>query len=435
MEAEKKQGAINYFATSCQHIIEKFPWVNQGQDAPASLPWGIPWIAKNHANWFNPRLLNAGWLIDDYHPKNPRTNEIFTRREQQEEKRKVLQLLRDAISKCFTPGKNPTDWYVLAAGDGDSMSEWLKGTKLEAYSHYLPDKLHPKIEKMPDRYREPLTEFLKKKKRMGPSTHSALSRALLDFSNQLVPYLTEERYAGRLIYSGGDDVLAYTNLWEWDSWLWDISQCFKGENDPKNEFVEDGNYWRWDNGKLPESLSPRPLFTLGENATISFGIAIASHSVPLAIALENLWEAETEAKDHNFPKGEPKDAVQVRVLYGNGNILKATAKFKAFQQWRQLVNEGIGESAIFEQAAQLWSQHPAPIEDAIAPWANAFCSRREALRGDDEATFQTNLTNFLRELWQTTAPENLNNEVQNWLKLAAFTLRSQQIDIPLGGEM
>ena len=44
-------------------------------------------------------------------------------------------------------------------------------------------------------------------------SHSALGRALLDFSNQLVPYLTEERYAGRLIYGGGDDVLAYTNLW------------------------------------------------------------------------------------------------------------------------------------------------------------------------------------------------------------------------------
>jgi len=25
----------------------------------------------------------------------------------------------------------------------------------------------------------------------------------------------------------GDDVLAYTNLWEWDNWLWDIRQCFE----------------------------------------------------------------------------------------------------------------------------------------------------------------------------------------------------------------
>jgi CRISPR-associated protein Cmr2 len=61
---------------------------------------------------------------------------------------------------------------------------------------------------------------------MGLSTHGALSRALLDFSNRLVPYLTEQRYAGRLIYSGGDDVLAYTNLWEWDSWLWDNKTVF-----------------------------------------------------------------------------------------------------------------------------------------------------------------------------------------------------------------
>lgn len=68
---------------------------------------------------------------------------------------------------------------------------------------------------------------------MGPATHSALSRSLLDFANQLVPYLTESRYAGRLIYCGGDDILAYTNLWEWDKWLWDIRQCFKGQEDPR----------------------------------------------------------------------------------------------------------------------------------------------------------------------------------------------------------
>lgn len=435
--AEKKNEealkSIDYFNTACQDIIKQFHWANEGQNAVRNLPWGIPWVAKNHPEWPNPRLLNAGWLIDDYHPESSNPNRPLTRQEQQQEKERELTRLREAIAQKFAPGNNPTDWYVLAAGDGDGMSDWLKGTNLKPYSHYLPDKLPPKIAAMPDRYREPLTKFLTQTKRMGPSTHSALSRALLDFSNQLVPYLTEERYAGRLIYSGGDDVLAYTNLWEWDSWLWDIRQCFKGEDDPKDEFAEDGNYWRWNHGEVPETLSPRPLFTMGSKATISFGIAIASHSVPLAIALENLWQAEEEAKEHESAEGDrkdrKKDAVQVRVLYSNGNILKATAKFDTFQEWRQLVNAGIGESAIFEQAAQLWQQHPAPVKDAIAPWANAFCSRREALRGDDAATFQTKLTNFLNELWRTTLPKNLNCEVQNWLKLAAFTVRSQKIDI------
>jgi CRISPR/Cas system-associated protein Cas10 (large subunit of type III CRISPR-Cas system) len=37
---------------------------------------------------------------------------------------------------------------------------------------------------------------------------------------------------------------------------------------------------------------------MGHKATISFGIVLAHHSVPLAIALENLWEAEDKAKKH-----------------------------------------------------------------------------------------------------------------------------------------
>jgi len=30
--------------------------------------------------------------------------------------------------------------------------------------------------------------------------------------------------------------------------------------------------------------------------------------------------------------------VQVRILYGNGNILESTAKFDVFYQWQQLIN-------------------------------------------------------------------------------------------------
>ena len=58
----------------------------------------------------------------------------------------------------FYPKNNPTDWYVLAAGDGDGMSEWLKGEKLAPYSEYIASSLSPSGE---------LAEFLKLGKRMG----------------------------------------------------------------------------------------------------------------------------------------------------------------------------------------------------------------------------------------------------------------------------
>jgi CRISPR-associated protein Cmr2 len=441
-EDQGNNKSLEYYRETCQKIKKEFTWT----ETAANQAWGIPWIAKHHPDWFNPRLLNAGWLIEDYHPQNANPNQLFTREGQQKAKREKLNELREYIARYFPPGNNPTDWYVLAAGDGDGMGEWLKGSRLKSYQDYLPEKLHQKIAEMPADYQEPLQEFIKETKRMGPATHSALSRALLDFSNQLVPYLTENRYAGRLIYGGGDDVLAYTNLWEWDRWLWDIRQCFKGQADPKQEFETKGDYWQWQSQKeRPQNLAARPLFTMGSEATISFGLVIAHHSVPLAIALENLWEAEAEAKKHHYTDAEgnikSKDAVQVRVLYGNGNILKTTAKFAVLEQWQDLIklvnNNAALDSAIFEQAAQIWQQHPIPIRAAIAPWTKAFCDRREGLKNNEslQQEFQQALSQLIDCLWQTNTQnqpsEQLNTtteqEVKNWLKLTAFVVRNRQI--------
>jgi CRISPR-associated protein Cmr2 len=373
------QTVWEYYRNVCQQIVDKFVWTAKGKKAPGNLPWGIPWIdEREHTQLprkFNPRLLNAGWAIEDFSKDDPKARED------------ELKKLKDAIAKDFPPGNNPTDWYVLAAGDGDGMSEWLKGSKLDPYKEYLAKSL---LSNSPEAIALPLQALAEVRKRMGPSSHNALSRALLDFSNCLSPYLTEERYARRLIYSGGDDVFAYTNLWEWDSWLWDIRQCFKGDEDPKGEFSDRGDYWQIIREQGISSLPNRPLFTMGSKATISFGIVIAHHSVPLAIALENLWSAEEAAKEHSVvieEENKAKDAVQVNVLFGNGNILKVTSKFEVFQQWRELINrvqtltisDRNSLPALFEQAAQVWEEHPAP-ENAIAAWTKAFCSRREILK-------------------------------------------------------
>lgn len=415
---------VDFYHAACQQICDRFSWTTPHEDAPASMPWGIPWIAEKHPQWKNPRLLNPGWLLDDYHPDS-----TLSPTAQKQAKQQETQKLRKCVDSLFSVN-NPTDWYVLAAGDGDGMSEWLKGAKLHEYNRYIPEALHSKIQQLPEACRVSFEAFLGVRKRMGPATHSALSRALLDFSNQLVPYLTQERYAGRLIYSGGDDVLAYTNLWEWDRWLWDIRSCFRGDDDPRHEFTnQQGNYWSWAQN-TPSPVANRPLFTMGSSATISFGIVIAHQSVPLAIALEHLWEAEEQAKEHLSPTGEQKDAVQVRAIYANGNLLEATAKFDVFFEWQQLlsVTDGL-ESALFEQAATLWTQHPAPVLEALPCWVNAFCDRRDFFKQNEtaKAQFAVQLATFFKVLWENTTESECSAQICNWLKLAAFVLRNRQI--------
>ncbi|WNZ23864.1 type III-B CRISPR-associated protein Cas10/Cmr2 [Leptolyngbya sp. NK1-12] len=443
----QNQDEIPNYQKICEAVLAEFPWASE----VAVEPWGIPWVdddEERRDTWRHPRLLNAGWLIDDYMPIPSDTTRPLTQREKQKQTKEETSKLRSFLDKYFS-NRNPTDWYVLACGDGDDMGEWLQGTKMEPYQRYVPS-CFPK-QQPPEEEGQAFDNFLKQRKRMGPATHAALSRALLDFSNQLVPYLTEQRHAGRLIYSGGDDVLAYTNLWEWDGWLWDIRQCFKGNQDPHDEFDNTGDYWQWKSRELPENISPRPLFTMGKKASISFGIVIAHHSVPLAIALENLWAAEEEAKGHVlWQNGEKysKDAVQVRVLYSNGNILKATSKFDVFNQWKELLNSKQNHSqldfdpALFEQVAELWSQHSVPLLEnspdpfaAITPWTKAFCERRDLFKcenGDgSQQEFQQALANYLKALCLTTPNHDCDRQIQCWFKLTAFVLRNR--DIKTGG--
>ena len=438
--------------------------------------WGIPWADNpdepilselKERYQFHPRHLNAGWLAEEVTTSEIKKLEAYIKDKTSDEniKRYGLELqskweqlvdirrhwrdkvFKPIIAQHYPEGSSPADWYVLAAGDGDGMSNWLKGKNLRPYEAYMPKQVSTNF-----RSDTEFKGFLDQTKRMGPATHSALSRALLDFSNQLLPYLTEERYAGRLIYGGGDDVLAYSNLWEWDQWLRDVRECFRGAKDPQKLFKTEGDYWQWnpEKGKRPDRVSARPLFTMGSNATISFGVVIANQAVPLAIALENLWEAEEEAKKHSFRRSNPtsdvvhkKDAVQVRVLYGNGNILKATAKFNVFNQWRHLIESfSTLEPALFEQAATLLSQHPIPLKDAIDVWCQAFCDRRDIFANNNNSSqkglFYNALKDFLTMVWDHTGTgRELNAEkqaerdqdMQTWLKLAAFVLRKRKINL------
>ncbi|MEH1832698.1 MAG: hypothetical protein V7L29_11585 [Nostoc sp.] len=77
---------------------------------------------------------------------------------------------------------------------------------------------------------------------MGPATHVGLNRALLDFSNRLVPYITEKRFCGKVIYSGGDDVMAVLPLENLPEYLLSIRAVWCGSKDPFNEFDNQNIY-------------------------------------------------------------------------------------------------------------------------------------------------------------------------------------------------
>jgi CRISPR-associated protein Cmr2 len=201
------------------------------------------------------------------------------------------------------------------------------------YKEYLPESVAKELAERIRPAEKGLNELdpnykplLETKKRMGPSTHVGLNRALLDFSNQLVPYLTEKRFCGKVIYSGGDDVMAALPLEDLPQYLRSLRPAWCGEKDPLSEFKNEGGYWHPNN--KPE-LPNRPLFTMGEGATMSMGIVIAHKSVPLPTVLESIWEAEKE-RAKKLPN---KDGLCFRVIYGSGNTLEALMKGSLLESW------------------------------------------------------------------------------------------------------
>jgi CRISPR-associated protein Cmr2 len=156
-------------------------------------------------------MFSAKWLADDMNLQKARGSSNSPDQ---------VALLRQAIEAAhgqagFGEG-SPGDWWVIVLGDGDGMGQYISGERLQPYRRYVNPGAMATANldrQQQSAQRQQLADFLKHTpKRMGPATHIGLNRALLDFSNRLVPYLTEQRYCGRVIYSGGDDVMAVLPL-------------------------------------------------------------------------------------------------------------------------------------------------------------------------------------------------------------------------------
>ena len=268
----------------------------------------------------------------------------------------LRQWVDEVHQKHFGSG-SPADWWVIVAADGDGMGKYVSGAKLKPYREYLEREI---LVNPPPQ----LEALLETRKRMGPATHVGLNRALLDFSNRLIPYITERRFCGKVVFSGGDDVLAVLPLADLPEFLLCLRSAWCGDRDPCPDrniaFEARGGYWQPQpqpqTQTQPSSaredlcgLPDRPLFTMGAGATLSAGIVVAHKSVPLPTVLEALWEAESDRAKKMMgtkPDGDnpeettipAKDGLCFRVIYGSGNILEATLKGHLLADWWQFAN-------------------------------------------------------------------------------------------------
>jgi hypothetical protein len=155
--------------------------------------------------------------------------------------------------------------------DGDQMGKWLSGTH-EGLPKFA-EILHPQVREQLKGQSNWQT-VLQTQRLMSPSLHAAISEALANFALKVVPFVVEELHAGRLVYAGGDDVLALLPLADVLPAAHKLRALFSGEakrfgNDILVEFGAsnglDGlsgkneNCSRWATAQLPALASSLPI--------------------------------------------------------------------------------------------------------------------------------------------------------------------------------
>jgi len=258
--------------------------------------------------------LDGEWLFaESYDPKRiQRTHGIVVSEEvTQRLREKVLRKLYEEI------GYPPSNYYAVLFMDGDQMGEWLSGTHedLPKFAEILHPQVRVQLEGQSN-----WQEVLETQRLMSPSLHAAISEALANFALNAVPFVVEELHAGRLVYAGGDDVLALLPLADVLPAARKLRALFSGEAKRfGNDILVEFGSKQW-TGWL--EWEGRKLLTMGNRATASIGIVVAHRLHPLRDVLRQGRKAEEDAKERYG-----RNAICVRWLKRSGEQVQMGAQF------------------------------------------------------------------------------------------------------------
>jgi len=242
-------------------------------------------------------------------------------------------------------------YFAVLAFDGDQIGKWVGGEKTPPIKSQLADYSDAtgvqrkgmreffERDSNPDGGNGTLAErmkpFLESRRAVSPSYHLQFSEALGNFALHCAASIVEA-YDGRLIYSGGDDVLAMLPADTALECAQDLVRAFQGEAPKKSAkprlrgdkpealdwlaqkapgFLQSGSL-RESTGKVdPASEKHIPFVVPGPAATASVGIAIAHFKSPLQDVVRAAQSAEKRAKNQLG-----RSAVAVSLFKRSGEI-------------------------------------------------------------------------------------------------------------------
>jgi len=220
-------------------------------------------------------------------------------------------------------------YYAILALDGDEMGKWISGSKSPKMEHCLS----PKAVKY---YQENAPDFLEAPRAVTPSWHLQFSEALGNFSLHAAQRVVEA-FNGRLIYAGGDDVLAMLPATEALPCARALRAAFRGEkslnsigegrlfniqHDGYLQLHPDSGAKSGDQAKLLSDPVKFPAIVPGPAADVSVGIAIAHFKAPLQDVVKAAQSAEKRAKRGTAEGGLGRGAVAISLFKRSGEILE-----------------------------------------------------------------------------------------------------------------
>ena len=230
----------------------------------------------------------------------------------------------------------PETYYSLILMDGDRMGGWLAGNE-DRFKLKYRETWHTQVAAEMAMFEQRdgnLSTYLNTFRPVSPSRHGAISQALNDFSTRLARHVVEDCCKGKLLYAGGDDVLALVAVDDLFDCMQLLRLAYSGIAPDDSMGLTQSIGALQPGGTAPQSrlllnkgfglLDGRLMTLMGDKATASMGAVVAHHSAPLSAVLRELRLAESTAKNTNHGK-ENRDAFCLRVLKRGGGEVSVTS--------------------------------------------------------------------------------------------------------------
>jgi CRISPR-associated protein Cmr2 len=327
-------------------------------------------------------------------------------------------------------------YYAFIMLDGDHMGAILSGDETDQKNQITyRESFHSKTQVWFNKIAEDnpqIQAYGQQKRPISPNRHQAISGALNDFSQTVVRHVVEHEHLGRVIYSGGDDVLAMLPVADLLSAMRRLRESYSGES-PKDEKIDHGLLGKRDKLVCKDGfawLNERLMRMMGENATASCGAVIAHHQAPLSAVMRELRTAEKRAKGEGG-----RDAFSITVIKRSGGALLLTAKWGvALDTLNKLIDflraDEVSRRAVYHTLTWL-KDLPEPhdgrelLEKMLAYQLN----RQSGNKAKEEAD---ELASRLVELTLTQEKTKQRNWLENFLTVGEFLARETRDELNQG---